>query len=36
MQTRGKLYETIGYADYEALDATIVGSVLPEAAAAQT
>ena len=35
MQTRAELYNTIGYADYEALDATIVGSVLPEAAATQ-
>lgn len=29
MQTRAELYETIGYHDYEALDATIVKSVLP-------
>jgi methylisocitrate lyase len=36
MQTRAGLYRTIGYADYEALDATIVGSVLPEAAADPT
>jgi methylisocitrate lyase len=36
MQTRGELYKTIGYADYEALDATIIGSVLPEAASTQT
>ena len=29
MQTRAQLYETIGYSDYEALDASIVASVLP-------
>ncbi|MGC4028977.1 MAG: methylisocitrate lyase [Steroidobacteraceae bacterium] len=29
MQTREELYRTIGYADYEALDASIVRSVLP-------
>ena len=29
MQTRADLYETIGYHDYEALDATIVQSVVP-------
>jgi methylisocitrate lyase len=29
MQTRKELYETIGYGDYEALDATIVASVPP-------
>jgi methylisocitrate lyase len=29
MQTRAELYETIGYADYEALDATIAKSVVP-------
>jgi methylisocitrate lyase len=29
MQTRKELYETIGYAEYEALDASIVGSVPP-------
>jgi methylisocitrate lyase len=29
MQTREELYKTIGYADYEALDAAIVRSVLP-------
>jgi methylisocitrate lyase len=31
MQTRAELYRTIGYADYEALDATIVASVVPPA-----
>jgi methylisocitrate lyase len=30
MQTRAELYQTLGYADYEALDASIVSSVLPE------
>jgi methylisocitrate lyase len=30
MQTRKELYETIGYGDYEKLDATIVASVPPE------
>lgn len=30
MQTRAELYETIGLADYEALDASIVRTVLPE------
>lgn len=29
MQTRAELYETIGYADYEDLDRTIVKTVLP-------
>ncbi len=29
MQTRAELYATIGYADYEALDASIVATVLP-------
>lgn len=29
MQTRAELYETIGYHDFEALDASIVKSVLP-------
>lgn len=29
MQTRAELYETIGLADYEALDASIVSTVLP-------
>jgi methylisocitrate lyase len=31
MQTRQELYRTIGYADYEALDASIIGTVLPSA-----
>ncbi len=31
MQTRTQLYATIGYADYEALDASIVRTVVPEA-----
>jgi methylisocitrate lyase len=30
MQTRAELYSTIGYQDYEALDASIVASVVPE------
>ncbi len=29
MQTRAELYETIGYADYEALDASIAASIVP-------
>jgi len=29
MQTRAELYETIGLADYETLDASIVKTVLP-------
>jgi len=29
MQTRAELYETIGYHDYEALDASIVRSIVP-------
>ncbi|HKV54975.1 MAG TPA: methylisocitrate lyase [Candidatus Binataceae bacterium] len=29
MQTRAELYETIGYADYESLDASIAASVVP-------
>ena len=29
MQTRAELYDTIGLRDYEALDASIVGTVLP-------
>jgi methylisocitrate lyase len=29
MQTRAELYDTIGYHDYEALDASIVASVVP-------
>ena len=31
MQTRAELYETLGYHDYEALDASIVASVVPGA-----
>lgn len=31
MQTRAELYETIGLGDYEALDASIVATVLPRA-----
>ncbi|MFT3955795.1 MAG: methylisocitrate lyase [Piscinibacter sp.] len=31
MQTRAELYELIGLGDYEALDATLVASVLPQA-----
>ena len=31
MQTRARLYEVIGYHDYEALDASIIRSVVPEA-----
>lgn len=30
MQTRAQLYETIGYHDYEALDATLIRTVVPE------
>jgi methylisocitrate lyase len=30
MQTRAELYDTIGYSNYEALDASIVASVVPE------
>ncbi len=30
MQTRAELYKTIGLADYEALDASIVATVIPE------
>ena len=30
MQTRAELYETIGYADYEALDASIVRTIVPK------
>jgi len=33
MQTRAELYETIGYHDYEALDSTLVRTVLPGDAA---
>jgi methylisocitrate lyase len=31
MQTRSELYETIGYHDYEALDASIVTTIIPQA-----
>jgi methylisocitrate lyase len=31
MQTRAELYATIGYHDYEALDASIVTTVIPQA-----
>jgi methylisocitrate lyase len=31
MQTRAELYETIGYSEYEALDFSIVATVLPKA-----
>ncbi len=30
MQTRTELYATIGYSDYEALDASIVATVIPQ------
>jgi methylisocitrate lyase len=30
MQTRAELYETIGLHDYEALDASIVRTIVPE------
>ncbi len=30
MQTRAQLYETIGYHDYEALDASLIRTVVPE------
>ncbi len=30
MQTRKELYETLGYHDYEALDQSIVKTVVPE------
>jgi methylisocitrate lyase len=30
MQTRAELYRTIGYADYEALDASIVRTIVPD------
>jgi methylisocitrate lyase len=30
MQTRAELYETIGYSDYEALDASIVTTIVPQ------
>jgi methylisocitrate lyase len=31
MQTRAELYATIGYHDYEALDSSIVTTVIPQA-----
>ena len=31
MQTRAELYETIGYHAYEALDASIVQTIVPQA-----
>jgi methylisocitrate lyase len=34
MQTRAELYDTIGLADYEALDASIVKTIVPESASA--
>ena len=30
MQTRAELYETIGYHQYEALDASIVETIVPQ------
>jgi len=30
MQTRAQLYETIGYHDYEALDASLIRTIVPE------
>jgi len=33
MQTRAELYATIGYHDYEALDSSIVRSIIPAKAA---
>lgn len=36
MQTRAELYETIGYHDFEALDASIAPTVVPEPPAGQT
>ncbi len=35
MQTRAELYETIGYHDYEALDSSLVKTVLPQVPAAE-
>jgi methylisocitrate lyase len=29
MQTRAELYETIGYSEYESLDASVAASVVP-------
>jgi methylisocitrate lyase len=31
MQTRAELYKTIGYHEYEALDASIVTTIIPQA-----
>jgi methylisocitrate lyase len=31
MQTRAQLYETIGYGAYEALDASLIATIVPEA-----
>ncbi len=36
MQTRAELYETIGYHDYEALDASIVKTIVPRAITQRT
>jgi methylisocitrate lyase len=30
MQTRAQLYEAIGYHDYEALDASLTKTIIPE------
>jgi methylisocitrate lyase len=30
MQTRAELYQTIGYHDYEALDSSIVETIVPQ------
>jgi methylisocitrate lyase len=30
MQTRAELYDTIGYHDFEALDASIIATILPQ------
>jgi methylisocitrate lyase len=35
MQTRAELYATIGYSEYEALDSSIVSSVVPHVASAK-
>ena len=35
MQTRAELYETIGYHDFEALDQSIIATVLPQTQAAE-
>jgi methylisocitrate lyase len=36
MQTRAELYDTIGYHDYEALDASIVKTIVPQAIGQRT